>query len=119
MVDIRIYDRADELRIEIKGEFAGACVRDVSTTWRASLPGAMHRRLTVDISDVSGCDTEGRNLLREMSRHGTQISAGNPAALGLLNEITGSKKNRKPPYDTDTSAPRVSVGRALQVSVAS
>jgi hypothetical protein len=119
MVTIEIYDKADELRIEIKGEFSGACVRDVSATWRASLPEAMHRRFTVDISEVSGCDTEGRNLLREMSRHGTRIAAGNPRALGLLNEITGSKKNRKTSYDTDPNTPRLSMARALHVSVAS
>lgn len=119
MVNIDIYDKADELRIAIKGEFSGACVRDVSATWRASLPEAMHRRFTVDISEVSGCDTEGRALLREMCRHGTQIAAGNPAALGLLNEIIGSKKNRKPPQDAETNTHRASMPRALQVSVAS
>ena len=119
MVSIQVHDQADELRIEIKGEFSGACVRDVSATWRASLPEAMHRRFTVDISEVSGCDTEGRNLLREMCRHGTQIAAGNPVALGLLNEIIGSKKNRKSPYDAEQSTPRVSMGNALKVSVAS
>ncbi len=117
MANINIYDRADELRIEIQGEFSGSCVRDTSATWRASLPDAMHRRLTVDISEVSGCDTDGRNLLREMYRHGTQIAAGNPSALGLLNEITGPL-NRRGPAGSDRASNRVSMSRSLRVSVA-
>jgi hypothetical protein len=119
MANINIYDRADELRIEIQGEFSGSCVGDISATWRASLPEAMHRRFTVDISEVSGCDADGRNLLREMYRHGTRIAAGNPTALGLLNEITGSKKNRKGPFDADANTQRASMGRSMHVSIAS
>lgn len=110
MANINILDRADELRIEIQGDFSGPCVRDTSATWRASLPDAMHRRLTVDISGISGCDTEGRSLLREMYRHGTQIAAGNPSALGLLNEIMGPPRNRK-------AANRTPAGRSFRVSV--
>lgn len=118
MAIIKIYDRADELRIEIRGEFAGGCVEDTSATWRASLPDAMHRRLTVDISEVSGCDAEGRKLLREMYRHGTQIAAGNPTALGLLNEVTGplNRKNTQIPGKTVN---RPSMTRTLHIAAAS
>ncbi len=118
MAIINIYDMAEELRIEIQGDFSGSCVSDTSATWRSSLPEAMHRRLTVDISDVSECDMDGRNLLREMYRHGTQIAAGNPHALGLLNEITGPL-NRKLPNGFDRPTNRVSMTRSLRVSVAS
>lgn len=96
MAIIKIHDRADELRIEIQGDFSGSCVRDTSATWRASLPDAMHRRLTVDISEVCGCDAEGRKLLQEMYKHGTQIAAGNPKALELLTEVTGPLSRRAP-----------------------
>jgi hypothetical protein len=78
----------------------------------------MHRRLTVDISEISSCDTDGRNLLREMYRHGTQIAAGNPGALGLLNEIAGPL-NRKISNSSDKASNRVSMTRSLRVSVAS
>ena len=117
MAVINIYDRAEELRIEIRGDFSGTCVRDTSATWRTSLPEAMHRRFTVDISEVSSCDVAGRNLLREMYRHGTQIAAGNPAALGLLHEIT-SPSYSKAISISEKSPNRISMTRSLRVNVA-
>lgn len=117
MAIIKIHDRADELRIEIQGDFSGPCVRDTSATWRASLPDAMHRRLTVDISEVCGCDADGRKLLQEMYKHGTQIAAGNPTALALLTEITGPLSRRAPNVG-DRAPNRVSPKRSLHIVAA-
>ena len=117
MAVINIHDRADELRIEILGDFSGPCVRDTSATWRASLPDATHRRLTVDISEVSGCDAEGEELLREMYRHGTQIAAGNAAALDLLNKITTARSGNAVSIP-DRIQHRISMARSLRVYTA-
>lgn len=117
MAVINIHDRADELRIEIHGDFSGSCVRDTSATWRASLPDATHRRLTVDISEVSGCDAEGQELLREMYRHGTQFAAGNPVALDLLNKITTARGDKTVSIP-DRIQNRISMTRSLRVSAA-
>ena len=117
MAVINIHDRADELRIQICGDFSGPCVRDTSAAWRASLPDATHRRLTVDISEVSGCDAEGQELLREMYRHGTHIAAGNPAALDLLNKIT-TVRDGKTVSIPDRIQNRISITRSLRVSAA-
>jgi hypothetical protein len=118
MALINIHDRADELRIEIRGDFSGPCVRDTSATWRASLPDATHRRLTVDISEVSSCDTEGQELLREMYRHGTQIAATKPAALDLLNKIT-TPGTGKVVGSPDGIQNRLRMRRSVRVSAAS
>jgi len=85
---VKVYDRADEFRIEIAGRFAGDCVRDIAATWQNALREAGPRRFIVDISRLGSYDAAGRKLLRDMHQHGTQIAAGTPLSLVFLNEIS-------------------------------
>jgi hypothetical protein len=85
---VKIYDRAHEFRIEIAGRFAGHCVSDVGSAWKNVLRDAGTRRISVDISRLTGYDASGSKLLREMYQHGTHIAAGTPLSLVFLNEIS-------------------------------
>jgi hypothetical protein len=85
---IRIHDQADQFRIEIAGRFAGDVVSEVDSSWKAVLNKPSSRRLTVDISRMSGYDTSGRKVLAEMYHHGTHIAASTPSSLVFLNEIS-------------------------------
>jgi hypothetical protein len=89
---INVYDRADEFRFEILGKFAGSCVSDVAVRWTAELPDSFHRKFTVDISGMTGYDLDGRKLLREMHRHGTQFACGTPQSLTFFREISATLK---------------------------
>ncbi len=88
MGTVKIYDRANEFRIEIAGRFLGDSVADVSMAWQTALLEAHPRSFTVDISRLSGYDTAGRKLLHEMYNRGTQFAAGTPQSLVFLNEIS-------------------------------
>lgn len=88
MATIKIYDRADEFRFEILGKFAGGCVKDVASQWTADVPESFHRKFTVDISGMTGYDYAGKNLLRDMHRHGIQFACGTPQSLIFLEEIS-------------------------------
>ena len=92
MATFKVLDGASEYRIEIVGKFAGPCVRDVSHTWEAALQKNSQRRITVDITRISGYDNAGKTALREMHKHGTLIAAGNPHALSFLDEITATRR---------------------------
>jgi hypothetical protein len=89
---IKVYDRADEFRIEILGKFAGSCVNDVAVEWTAEVPESFHRKFTVDISGMTGYDYAGKKLLREMHYHGTQFACGTPQSLTFLSEISAPLK---------------------------
>jgi hypothetical protein len=93
MGTVKIYDRANEFRIEIAGRFLGDSVTDVSTAWQNALLETYPRTFTVDISRLSGYDTAGRKLLHEMYNHGTQFAAGTPQSLVFLNEISVAPRN--------------------------
>ena len=88
MATFKIFDRADEFRIEIIGRFAGNGVEEVRQCWEEALRQTVPRRLSVDISRLSGYDLAGRKLLNEMYRHGTELAARTPSSLVFLNEIS-------------------------------
>lgn len=88
MATVKVYDRADEFRIDIAGRFAGECVEDIGRAWKNALLEAGPRRFTTDISRLSGYDLGGRKLLQEMYHHGMQFAAGTALSLVFLNEIS-------------------------------
>jgi hypothetical protein len=102
---IKIYDGADEFRIEIVGRFQSDSVNEISRLWRDALGETPPRRCIVDISRISGYDTAGCTLLREMYHHGTQFAAGTPSALVFLEEISRPKR-RGPALVRERPAPR-------------
>ena len=85
---VRVLDEADQFRIEIEGRLAGETVIHVRRCWRSALFEPSLRKLTIDISQLTGYDRHGFKLLREMYAHGTCISARNAEALTILHEIS-------------------------------
>ena len=92
----RIFDGADEFRIAIIGRFAGACIDEVRRCWEDALQQTNPRRLTVDISRLAGYDANGRKLLAEMYRHGTELAARTPSSLVFLSEIANTPRTPAP-----------------------
>ncbi len=83
-----ISDQAEEFRIEISGRFADCAVSDAATAWQAALKANTPRRISVDITRMTGYDREGYLVLRDFYRHGTHIVAGTPRSLLFLNQIS-------------------------------
>lgn len=104
MSTIQTYDGADEFRIEIVGRFQGPSVDEVARMWRTALREARPRNCIVDITRISGYDTAGCRLLRDMYYHGTQIAAGTPESLVYLSEIS-TPRRRGPALVRERPAP--------------
>jgi len=92
LVSINIRDNGGEFRIEIAGRLAGSVVEDVLFAWSAAMRDNASRRIVVDITQLVGYDFQGRSLLMDMHRHGTQIGAASAQSLIFLNEISGTAK---------------------------
>lgn len=105
MSTINVYDGADEFRIEIAGRFQAESVNEVSRMWRSALGETKPRKCIVDISRISGYDTAGCRLLRDIYHHGTQIAAGTPMSLVFLNEIS-TPRRRGPALVRERPAPQ-------------
>jgi anti-anti-sigma regulatory factor len=105
MSTIKIYDGANEVRIEIVGRFQAESVNEVTRVWRSALGETQPRKCIVDFSRISGYDTAGCKLLRDMYHHGTQIAAGTPMSLVFLNEIS-TPRRRGPALVRERPAPK-------------
>ncbi|HEX4772693.1 MAG TPA: hypothetical protein VH351_17805 [Bryobacteraceae bacterium] len=92
MLIMRVHDRAHEFRIVVQGNLAGDSVRKVADTWASALSEALPRRIVVDISHVTECDAEGRKLLRDMHKHGTDLAAKTTASLAFLADATAPRR---------------------------
>ena len=88
MATLQIHDYANQLRFEITGKLSGDCVSRISERWMSALPGSYHRKLTIDISALTGYDQAGRVLLREMYERGMEFSGSTPQSLVYLQEIS-------------------------------
>lgn len=87
MAKLHVTDEANLFRIEIEGRFFGEIVDRVRQHWCGVLEEGCLRRFTVDISQLTGYDTAGSRLLRDMYKHGVYLSARTPRSLVFLNEI--------------------------------
>jgi hypothetical protein len=96
VANITLYDGAHDFRITIKGKFTGPSVEDVARSWESALSEKLPRRYMVDISGLSGYDTAGRRLLRDMHKHGVAFAAATPMSLVFLNEISGTQNRAVP-----------------------
>lgn len=103
MATIKIYDRANEYRVEIVGRFAGDSLNEVENAWKSALRETMPRQFTVDITRLTSYDNAGCLLLREMYRHGAQFAAGTPVSLVFLGEL--SKTPRRGPALVQEASP--------------
>lgn len=87
MAKLHVTDEAHLFRIAIEGRFAGEPVERARECWESILREGSVRRFTVDISQLTGYETAGLRLLREMYNHGVYLSARTPRALVFLNEV--------------------------------
>jgi hypothetical protein len=88
---LNIFDHAEEFRIEIAGRFSDSLVSNASEAWHSALSTNTPRRISVDITQMSGYDRAGYMLLREIYSHGSHIVAGTPHSLLFLSQISSSK----------------------------
>ena len=114
MATIKIQDGASEFRIEIAGRFQAESVNEVARVWRQAMGEARPRRCIIDISRISGYDTAGCELLRDMYEHGTQISAGTPLSLVFLSEIS-TPRRRGPALVRERPAPKPEPGKTARL----
>lgn len=96
MATFTFFDRADEFRIEIIGRLAGDGVPEVRRAWEQALQETGPRRLSIDITRLSGYDSNGRKLLAEMYRHGTDFAARTPSSLVFLDEVAKTARTPAP-----------------------
>jgi hypothetical protein len=68
MLKITVMDDSKTTRIKVEGRLAGPYVQELDRTWRGLAPSLITKALCVDLSDMTGVDEEGKQLLAEIYR---------------------------------------------------
>ncbi len=87
-MDYYQHDEATTFRFQLAGELAGPWVTDLEHAWQTATSIMLHKQLVLDVSDLTGADAPGIQLLQRMLRSGASlVSAEPPASPGLLRSL--------------------------------
>jgi ABC-type transporter Mla MlaB component len=87
-MDYYQHDEATTFRFQLAGELAGPWVTDLEHAWQTASSITLHKQLVLDLSDLTGADVPGVQLLQRMLGSGAKrVSAEPPASPGLLNSL--------------------------------
>ena len=75
----------------MEGRFSGTIVAEVHEYWSSTLGGLSPRLFIIDITQLSGYDSNGLKLLRELYTRGTRIAARTARSLAFLSEISAAE----------------------------
>jgi hypothetical protein len=88
MMDYYQHDGATTFRFQLAGELAGPGVTDLEHAWQTATSIMHDKQLVLDVSDVTGADATGMQLLKRMLKSGASlVSAQPPASPELLSTL--------------------------------
>lgn len=83
-----MHDGPDAISFELAGHLSGPAARELEQARRTASSTAHGRSLIVDLSYLTGADSEGRATLRGWYADGAQLVAKVPLAKTILESIT-------------------------------
>ncbi len=93
MLRITIDKNARAITLRVEGRLTGPWVDELGRTWHAVTSGPTDGRVSVDLTDVTFVDEEGKKLLETMYGEGAKLKASGCVTRRLVEEI-GQSFNR-------------------------
>lgn len=95
MLRITYEDSPSSVRFNLAGKLSGAWVDELDHTWHSLVGDTPQKAVTVDLSQVTFIDGEGKRLLGEMFQQGAEFRAAYLMTKYIVEEITrsGSRTN--------------------------
>ena len=84
-----MHDGPTAFRFELAGDLNNEAARDLDQAWRTASSMIGDRALVVDMTFVTGAETEGRVLLARWYAEGAQLIAGSKVSRALAEAIIG------------------------------
>src|ERR1700681_149515 len=100
-----MHDGPSAFRFELAGNLNNEAARDLDQAWRTASSMIGDRALVVDMTFVTGAETEGRSLLARWYAEGTQLIARSKVSRKLAEAIVG-KPLADAPSSSDAGATR-------------
>jgi hypothetical protein len=94
VLKITVESGATGTRLRLEGKVAGPWVPELERIWHesAAMRGIDH--ITVDMSEVTFVDAEGRELLARLCRGGATLQASGCMMKGLVEDLKRSAKEQ-------------------------
>jgi len=86
MLRITIHDSSTGTTFQLEGKLAGAWVGELEQCWITASSALQGRRMSVDLTQVSFIDAEGRKLLERMAAAGADLLATGPLTKSICEE---------------------------------
>ena len=82
-----MHDSSAEFRFQLSGDLSGDGVRDVEQAWRTASSTIGQRRFVVDVTNLTGIDDEGRELIQKWHQIGASLVAKSCEAKARMQEL--------------------------------
>jgi hypothetical protein len=92
MLRITLHNDDTRYRLELAGKLAGPWVAETENVWRSV--SCSCKKIELDMTEVTGIDDAGRELLIAMHEAGARFVVQGVAMTALIEEVTG-----KQPFD--------------------
>jgi hypothetical protein len=89
MLRITLHQDGSQCRLELAGRLGGPWVGETENAWR--LANRSGKEIEVDMTEVTGVDGAGRELLAAMHQAGARLIAKGVWMTALIEEITGEQ----------------------------
>ena len=88
------YDNTPQSTVlTLEGRLSGVWVNDVARTWLDTIGEKSAKKVTVDLSDVTFVDVEGKKLLRWMFDRGAKLSGGHLMTKYIVDQVAQEAAN--------------------------
>lgn len=88
-MDYYQHDGATTFRFQLAGELTGPWVTDLEHAWQTATSIMRDKQLVLDVSDLTGADATGVQLLHRMLRAGARLVSAEPPASPSLLRLLG------------------------------
>jgi len=89
MLRITVHEEGGQCRLELAGKLCGPWVDETKNVWRSQ--PCSGKEIEIDMREVTGVDTAGRELLVAMHQAGARLIAEGVWMTALIEEITGKQ----------------------------
>jgi ABC-type transporter Mla MlaB component len=89
MLRITLHQNGRQSRLVLAGRLSGPWVGETEDVWRSASRSG--KEIEVDMTEVTGVDSAGRDLLAAMHRAGARLIANGVWMRALIQEISGEQ----------------------------
>jgi hypothetical protein len=95
MLKISTKMHGDTLTLVLEGSLDGPWVKEVEVAWQSAGADHGHRKVKVDLTEVTFVSQAGRRLLEQLCVGETEIVSSDLLTKSLVDEISGKLSNSK------------------------